>query len=625
MSKKSSIKNNFHLAEATALSVDKSIRTLSGADPADVDGHNASRDVHDKFTKMGYSLPLQIHETQHDMETPDHQTLTTYHVKPLDWMEHWMTNAPELLGGSGNVFANFKSFWRVYQVTNPEHLVFEHHQQHLERVIPLLVHGDEGRAVKRTNYLVMSVESPIGSQYDPTMRCECHGKLVNRSGIPDYGTDLGTLSGELLESARKQFTNFKGHSYLSRWLLFGVGGWIYKKHPMVVDQLLQMTADSLKELFHDGFDLHGMRIFGAVIAVKGDLDFHKKTFNLTRSYANVGEKKQIPMCHSCLGGTPGIDFEDFAEEPVWETSMNVERPWPLDDPPILSQIPFSDNAPERILQWDMFHLFRLGVGRDIIGGILIMLLRLGFMDYEGSTVNLPDRFKRAHSMFALWAAVHHEHPGLRSFTKAFFNMKCLISAPWASSKGSDTILLLKWLRHFVKLNVEIPTVAGHERLLKEMLQVLDASLDLGMIHGHKLFLERACARRLYVSIMTVCRGYARLGQRALAAKIRAFVLKPKIHGMHHVAKQLQHELKKGATLIPNPAVYSCDVNEDFLGRISRLSRRVGFKLCDLRVIHRYFFKIVALLKRRRRLKGRPLRKHLLKAAKWKLTLGAPQV
>ena len=288
------MKTTSHLAEATATSVQKSIRSLSNASP-DMPTNNASRDVHDTFTKLGYSLPLTVHQTYHDLELPDHQKITTYHVKPLDWMKHWMMHSPDLVGGSGNVFANFKAFWKVYQVNNPEHLVFQQHGDHLERVIPLLVHGDEGRAVKRTNYLVMSVESPIGSQYDPTTHCECHDKMRSRSGIPTYGEDLQTLSGDLLASARNQFTNFKGHSYLSRWLLFGVGGWLYKRHPGIVDDLLEKIGENLKILFHDGFDCCGQQIFGAVIAVKGDLDFHKKTlrvqglkiFNIIEIFNNI--------------------------------------------------------------------------------------------------------------------------------------------------------------------------------------------------------------------------------------------------------------------------------------------------------------------------------------------------
>lgn len=138
-----------------------------------------------------------------------------------------------------------------------------------------------------------------------------------------------------------------------------------------------------------------------------------------------------------------------------------------------------------------------------------------------------------------------------------------------------------------------------------MHQVCDSALYLGMIHKHKLWMERQCALRLYISLMTVLRGYQRLAERAISLKIRAFILKAKHHALHHIAVKLRNKLRKGATLVPNPAMYSCDPNEDFLGRVSPLSRRVGFKLVQLRVLHRIFFKTTVLIRRRRRLKGRP--------------------
>lgn len=572
--------------------------------------------MHEKFTKLGYSLPLEIHQIDHQiMDAPDVQKLTTYHVKPLDWMKYWMKEAPELLGGAGNVFLNFKAFWEAYRVSNPEHMVFSQHGHRLDRVIPLLLHGDEGRAVKRSNFLVLSVESPLGGVEDPTIMCDCHEKLAGRAEIDDYGEDFEALSGEVLQLARKQFTNFKGHTFLSRWILFGAGGWLYKRHPHIVDEILQVITGNLKTLFDEGFDLDGAPMFGAVLAIKGDMDFHKKTMSLSRSYANLGDRNDISMCHSCMAGSPGCRFEDFSEAPEWEATMHLERPWPQDNPPVLAQLPYNELCPEELLQWDMFHVFRLGVGRDLVGGILIILLRLGFMDYAGSTTNIVDRLTRAHSCFALWCHANSLSPGLRSFTKAYFNLKSLMSAPWASSKGSDTVLLLRWLKHTLSINIINPVVPGHERLLKEMHQVCDSALDLGMIHKHKLWMERRCTLRLYISLMTVLRGYQRLAERAISLKIRAFILKAKHHALHHIAVKLRNELRKGATLVPNPAMYSCDLNEDFLGRVSRLSRRVGFKLVHLRVLHRMFFKTTVLIRRRRRLKGRPPRKHVLQALK----------
>ena len=557
------------------------------------------------------------------MGTSDTQVLTTYHVKPSSYIKHWLNTCPELLGGRScplganesalnNACCNFGAFWRNYQVQHPSHMVYTEHQN-LETVVPILLHGDEGRAVKRTNYLVLSMESPLGSMLNTALRCSCSDRLAHRSGLPTYGSDLGSLSARDLAICRQQIANLQGHSYLSKWLLFGMGGWLYKKHPHVVDELLAKVAEDLKELFFKGVVLDdGQRFFAAVVAVKGDLDFHKKIFELKRSYANLGRTNEICICHACMAGSPLCNFEDYRERPAWLDTLFVERPRPQNPEPVLVQVPYDHSCPEQILHWDLFHVVRLGVARDIIGGVLIVLLRLGFVDYPGCSKDIRERLDRAHSLFSLFCSVKGKAPGLRSFTKAFFNMKSLISSPWSSSKGSDTTLLLEWLSHFLIVNIATPAAEGHTLLLKEMLQVVDSTLELGAVYRHKLWLERECARRFYVAMMTLLRGYTLLARRSMVLRIRAFVQKPKCHALHHIAHTLKKELEKGSTLIASPAMSACDMNEDFMGRISRLSRRVGFKLCDLRVFHRYFFKISALLNKRRCLKERPLKKRVRK-------------
>lgn len=225
-------------------------------------------------------------------------------------------------------------------------------------------------------------------------------------------------------------------------------------------------------------------------------------------------------------------------------------------------------------------------------------MRLKFFDYPGSTINLDDRFRRAHGAFSLWCLAEKVSPGLRSFSKHFFNMKTLQSAPWANCKGSDSIILLKWLSFVLKLEISNPTVAGHDQLLRNMLQVVNSALEIRMIHSHKLWLERTCAKALYVSILTCLRGYVVLGRSAVNLKIRAFLQKPKRHSLHHVGLSLKQQLQQGASLILNPQATACEMNEDYVGKISRLSRRIGFKLCDRNVITRYFIKFKILVKKR---------------------------
>ena len=561
-----------------------------------MDSTNASRDMHRAMDFLGYSLPIPIQTLEVDC---DGDMMQTYHIKPTDWLKHWMNEQPELLAGwSGNPNDTFESLWKMFQVHQPNHSVFSRHAERLNTVIPILLHGDEGRAVKRTNYLVLSMETPFGSLNDPTLRCTCCGDLAGRAGIKSYGCDMCAVDEKFMERCRKQTTNLKGHSYLSHWLLFGMGGWIYKRFPHVVDTLVSELAKDLKSLVEDGINTNGGQVFGALVAVKGDLDFHKKLMALERSYANVGTVRSIPCCHLCLAGSPGVPFEDYSETPEWLRTMGEKRPWSIEDPPAMPTVPFDDSFPENLLQLDMFHVVKVGVARDVIGGVLILLLRLKFFDFEDDYINLDARFCRAHKHFSLWCLANHRCSGLRSFSKLFFNVKTLISAPWCSSKGSDSMLLLEWLRHVLQIQLQHPTVEGHTALLKTMLQVVQATLSLRMLSKHRLWLERKCARACYVHAMTLLRGYAVLGQQAVQLRIRAFLQKPKHHSLHHIASYLKMELEKGASLILSPQAYGCEMNEDFMGRIARLSRRAGFKLCDLRVMQRYFIKINCLLKKR---------------------------
>ena len=410
-----------------------------------------------------------------------------------------------------------------------------------------------------------------------------------------------------MDLGRRMCTNYTGHSYLSRFLAFGIGGWIYKKQRHVVDRLLSELASNMISLFNTGIRLKDGKVFyAALVGVKGDMDFHEKFWSLTRSYSRIGTSNDLMFCHRCFAGAPGVLGEDYRENPRWLETMDVERPWDVNSPPSLAKIPYDSSCPERALQGDLFHIFKTGLGRDITGGIIVTLMRKGFWDYEGSSRNLPDRFERAHSSFVLWCKAEGHTPGLRSFTKAFFNMtKGLMSAPWTSSKGSDTILLLKFCRFFLNLNIQHAHVPGHRDLLLDMLEVCESALNLTMVHSHGVWLDRPCATKLYVDMMIVLRGYAVLGRRVIDMNIRAFLQKPKHHALHHLAIALKTSLESGCSLVLSPQVFACEINEDYIGRVSRLSRRLGFRLVDLRVCQRIFIKTFALLKRRNQPKAKP--------------------
>ena len=581
------------------MNVKRSVDGLAGKWPTETADKNAERDMQKVFESLGFSMKVPIEPMMHDVSS--RKQIITYHIDPGAWVKQLLEGSPELLAGFNGVpKEQFRAFWAVYKEHHGDHVVFERHGAHLEHVVPLMLHGDEGRSVKRTNYFVMSIESPLGSVHNE-LDCKCAELLSARGGIPSYGNPSTSLDDATMQIAREMLTNYKGHSYLSRFLLFGMGGWHYKKHPSVLQKALAKVSSGMNRLFEEGVQLsNGETWYGATIALKGDMEFHKKTCSLTRSYANIGSVNEIEICHHCRAGHENYPFEDYSEDPRWERSLYTQRPWSDSKLPYFVQIPYDDLAPERLLQGDLFHVFKCGVGRDLVGGILVLLLRLRFFDFEDGGQGLPERFERAHQHFVLWCSAEGASPALRSFSKSFFNMVNLVSAPWSNSKGSDTVLLMRWLTFVVRLNLIAPTVSGHESLLEAMLQVLEAGLALRMTHGHRLFLERDCGRYFYVQVMTVLRGYTHLARRAIELNMRAFVQKPKHHALHHLAHIIKLKLKQGCRLLLNPQAFACEMNEDYVGRISRLSRRVALRKCSKRVCQKLFVKMRSLLRKRKR-------------------------
>lgn len=607
--------------EASAVSAMRSLKSLDGKAQTESNYYNAERDMRRKFKSLGYSLPIKVHATEHECFTPETKSLTTYHITPQQWVEHWMNECPKLLGGhTGCPHKNFEAFWTLYKVHHPSHDVFTHHGDHLGRVVPILIHGDEGRAVKRTNYLVLSMETPFGSILDPSLSCACATELGERADLPSFDDNLAeaeTLPDDILQTARAQSTNYKGHSYLSKFLLFGLGAWVYKKHTHIVDALLEEIRKGMDILFNQGITLNnGKVIFASLVGIKGDMSFHRSIFNLSRSYSNVGTVNHNKICHCCEAGEEGCSFEDFSEEPTWSRTLYSTRPWPQDMRPTLSKIAFDESAPEQMLRNDFFHIYKLGVARDVIGGIVVILARLKYFDHENCSKSIDSRLARAHSYFSLWASAEGRCPALRSFSMAFFNLKSLSSAPWVNCKGSDARLLLEWLDFQLRLFINYPPfVDEHGRLLRTMQLVVEACLSVYMIHRHPLWLERMCARNLYIKIMRVLRGYASLASQVIPLQMRAFVMKPKQHGFHHIAWALKQGLLTGAALIPSPQLYGTEGNEDYVGRISRLSRRVCIRVCDLRVCDRLFLKTTALLRRRALKKSRWVKRRKFRKAR----------
>ena len=73
-------------------------------------------------------------------------------------------------------------------------------------------------------------------------------------GLPSFGAAGDSLQDyclpeDIYDSVMKQATNYRGSTFVTRWLLFSLGSWVYHKYPEVMDVLHVRMASDFKSLF----------------------------------------------------------------------------------------------------------------------------------------------------------------------------------------------------------------------------------------------------------------------------------------------------------------------------------------------------------------------------------------
>lgn len=568
---------------------------------------NAERDLQKHFSRLGLSLPVPIRKLEHILS--DESTVYIEYLNPSDWLTMLVNKFPPMIaGGNSPLGDQLLGFWECYEKHHPNHAVYTNHCQHLHRVIPVCFWGDEGRGPRRSPYLEGTLETPLGlSEQSLCCKCEHCLQTLPRSWLPPAPCDESRIQSTPHQKAVDQLgTNYTGHSYLKRYFLFGLPGFLYDGEPSIIKEHLEIVSNDLVNLFNHGFsDRCGTIYYAALIGSKGDLKFQAQTIaSLSRSYSNMGTKNLSQMCSLCAAGSAECPMEDVQLEPGWQTTLFYDRPWEPDNVPIFTRIPYDSLMPENLYKLDFFHCFKVGVGRDLVGSTIIWLSHLGVFDYANcGSYNIDDRLCRAHCQFKLFCCAEKYSPALRSFTKSFLNAKTFREAAWSNSKGSDTMILLKWLRFLLGLVLEnsadynevVSEHIVHLQLLKDVIHNGIQMCDL--VYTHNLFLPRPCASRLYLHIMVLIRGYKKIAGYCLTQGFPGFRIKAKLHALAHISFELRDMLKKPVSRILNPLIWACEMNEDHIGHVARLSRKLNTKTLGLRLAQRYLLKSRALMRR----------------------------
>ena len=543
-------------------------------------------------------------------------TVLVHYISPIDFIKYLLEKAPELVfGGHTSPQQGGKqlaSFWGNYEKWHGTHRLFleNHPERSLENTLCISFHGDEGRGLKKGNTAILMFESNLGVETADNITkkrrldkdCGCVPKH-NYAKRFKLSSGLGYSAQPVLASYESY--NTKCNSFLTKFCLAALPNSLCKETDalnVVIDKICQ----DFRSLFEEGVEINGTQFFAAVTGLKGDLKWYEKIAGLKRCF-NRQIGSGLAMCHECGAGTQALPFEDHGHSPIWGNSLYPERPW--EQSPSIAMIPFEPEGgkPEMILRRDIFHNSKVGILRDYVGSSILLLVKLGY--WNSDDPNESNRretcLERAHSSFLFWQKTVGKRAALRSFTPTFLNAKTQSDFGWISSKGSDTTLLVKWLLVATRGFLNDPMDPSHTQVLNHMNQA--AACVLGwqnVLYSHGNWLARHCGILVYQHIHDFLVHYNALAFFSLYSfQFTGYGMKSKYHMMAHTKHELGLLLQNPSVQwLPNPILFGCEMNEDVIGKIARLSRKVSSTLTTKRTLELYLTKCKAIHNRFRRQK-----------------------
>ena len=127
----------------------------------------------------------------------------------------------------------------------------------------------------------------------------------------------------------------------------------------------------------------------------------------------------------------------------------------------------------------------------------------------------------------------------------------------------------------LRFNACISGCSGvHTELLPEANAADAMNRALICLYKSGFWLERAKAEYVSSQLWAFLSYYSTCADLALRQKLRRFAMVPKAHMMAHAARELDEQCGKSSWSV-NCLAFSNQIQEDFIGRPSRLSRRVN--------------------------------------------------
>lgn len=306
-----------------------------------------------------------------------------------------------------------------------------------------------------------------------------------------------------------------------------------------------------------------MRLHLITVAVKGDWPFLRKSCHL---YPGFTSKR---LCHLCSCSDEWYDLSRHGAVRRLRQDDPIDDPfWPGDRPFLgLSTIGLD---PRRIKP-DPAHTYAInGWGTSLGASSLILLLRLGV--FNGSTI--ATCLDAAFEMFRDHCRAFGKTTSLTEFSLKLLKIDSLSQFPTGSGKGHDCSIMLGWLENFC-VDIDMRTIAAENHEIFKLLRWTLVAVGgyYRVLYQGGVFLRRSEALKALECGWKMLEGYHHLAKMAAQRQWCLFRLRPKLHLQAHLVLELQWPIEKGIQWIFNTMSWSCWSDEDFVGRVSRCSRR----------------------------------------------------
>ncbi|CAE7295378.1 unnamed protein product [Symbiodinium sp. KB8] len=595
---------------------------------AKMDKSHSERNAHRLFNRYGLALRVPISFL--DVPSSNREdSITIPHLKITDFLKLLLNSFEEVLFGGLKADSDAardlcSTFWSRYQKHHPEHVIYsEVDAKDRSLCIPVLVHGDKGRTLQKSPIFVMSFELVWGlpldmlkkvaydtrrntrhDMHDGHLKWSCGRRAAGKRSFSQMCFDSCTVhdSAVRLNPRKKgnaQRHNNRGHSYLSRFLIAAIPSKVYNKNESVLPSLLKQAAVDLQDCFQHGLvhEKSGTRYRFVFLGAKGDAEWHFEAGCFTRSYHRSGTVHAAPICPLCDAGAEGLSYTDVSDAPKWLGTVGSSVPW--ESTPPLNLAPFSTTFPANLYKYDPFHVLKFGIFRDAVGSTIVRLALMGYFDFSvGEPKNITQRLIRGFSLYKLWCLASGKNPSLRCFTKANLKFETSSKFAWINCKGSEVVMLMQWLDFLVPKHVAEPKQASDLVFLRAVAQMIRGGLDyVGIMRSHGIWLPLNCGKVQLHAGLAFARGYAFLAQHLMDCQTAGFRLRPKLHYLMHLLMPLKSQIDNDDPWVLNQAIHLCEANEDFIGRLARVSRRVHPSQASLRTTQRYLVKVRLLLER----------------------------